>query len=288
MKKEIIDIDKAKGIFRVTTSDERWYVLPAQSPETGLPEYRFLPSVTWIAGHYPKGIGFYKWLADKGWDEAEAIKSAAGDKGSKVHQAIEFLSKGGLVKHDSRFENKDTGQMEELKVEEYEAILSFADFWKELNEKHKVEVLLTEKLVVSKEYGYAGMLDIVLRVDDEIWILDNKISQYVWTEYELQVSAYRQALQEVYKSEVGLPIMNLIDAKLFILQLGYRRNQRLWKLNEVEDKFDLFLTARKIWANENKDVKPKQKDYPLEIKLTKEEQKNADQPKTAKVRKARV
>ena len=33
-----------------------------------------------IAGHYPKGIAFYKWLAEKGWDESQALKSAAGDK----------------------------------------------------------------------------------------------------------------------------------------------------------------------------------------------------------------
>ena len=30
-------------------------------------------------------------------------------------------------------------------------------------------------------------------------------------------------------------------------------------------KFSLFLAARQIWANENGDAKPKQKDYPIVI-----------------------
>src|SRR3990167_10685529 len=129
MKKEIIDIDKAKGIFRVTTSDERWYVLPAKSPETGLPEYRFVPSVTWIAGHYPKGVAFYKWLAEKGWDESQAIKQAAGNKGSRVHKAIENLTLGEEVKISDKYTDAE-GEMGELTAEEYAAILSFVDWYK--------------------------------------------------------------------------------------------------------------------------------------------------------------
>jgi hypothetical protein len=51
-----------------------------------------VPSVTWISGFWPKGIGFYKWLADKGWDEAEAAKQAAGDKNEKsLTYALEKL-----------------------------------------------------------------------------------------------------------------------------------------------------------------------------------------------------
>lgn len=287
MKKEIVDVDKKGGVFQVTTVDERWYAFPSKNKETGLPEYRFVPSVTWIAGYYPKGIGFYKWLADKGWDEAQAIKAAAGDKGSKVHQAIEFLVGGGIVKPDSTFDNHDTGQKEELTVEEYEAVLSFSDWWTQLETP---EILLTERTVISQQNNYAGTLDLVLKVGEEIWIVDFKTSQSIWPEYEIQISSYLHALIEEYeKNSKGLPTMNLNDAKLKIVQLGYRRNKRGWKENDVEDKFDLFLTAHKIWANENEGVEPKQKDYPLEIKLeAKKEEKNANKSKTTSARKGRV
>ena len=85
MKKKIIQLDNEKKVWRITTTDERWYAIENQNKETGLPEFNFLPSVTWISSFYPKGIAFYKWLANKGWDESEALKIAAGDKGSKVH-----------------------------------------------------------------------------------------------------------------------------------------------------------------------------------------------------------
>lgn len=88
MKKIIRITDEKRGIVQVTTSDERWYLKPSTDPVTELPVYKPVPSSTWIAEHWPKGIGFYRWLADKGWDEAEAIKAAAGDKGSAVHNAI--------------------------------------------------------------------------------------------------------------------------------------------------------------------------------------------------------
>ena len=80
MKKEIIVVDEKNGIFRVTLPDERWYTMKSFDTKTSLPIYQYIPSVTWIAGHYPKGIGFYRWLAEKGWDESQALKNAAGDK----------------------------------------------------------------------------------------------------------------------------------------------------------------------------------------------------------------
>ena len=101
MKKEIRTVDKERGILQVTTVDERWYVKESKDEETGLPKHEYVPSVTWICDHYPKGVAFYKWLASKGWDESQAIKSAAGDKGSKVHYAIRDLIEGRVVQHEA-------------------------------------------------------------------------------------------------------------------------------------------------------------------------------------------
>src|SRR4051794_35372068 len=86
MKKIIRETDEKNGIVQVTIADERWYIKEVEDPNTKLPKFLYVPSVTWIAGHYPKGTEFYKWLANKGWDESQAIKVAAGDKGSKVHE----------------------------------------------------------------------------------------------------------------------------------------------------------------------------------------------------------
>ena len=229
---------KEEGVVQITTLDERWYQV----------KDKFLPSITWIAGHYPKGIAFYKWLGGKGWDEAEAIKSAAGDKGSKVHKAIEDLIGGKELKMDDKYSDS-SGEPSELTVEEWECIMSFSDWFKET----KPKVIQLEQVVYNEKVGYAGTVDMVLEIEGKKWIVDIKTGQSIWPEYELQISAYKHAMQGI--------------DKLAILQVGYRLNKRKWKLSEVEDKFDLFLSARKIWENENKDVQPKQKDYPTSLSL---------------------
>lgn len=253
MKKEIIQVDKKTNTFRVTTTDERWYAIESKNKVTGLPEYKYIPSVTWIAGFYPKGIAYYKWLAGKGWDEAESIKVAAGEKGSKVHQAIELLIAGEEIKMADHIMNPQTNGVEELTVEEYDCLVAFDSWCK----KYKPVFLTNEKTVISKKYDFAGTVDCIALIEDKPYIIDFKTSQYIWPEHEMQVSAYCQALCEADKK----------DYTLAILQLGYKRNKDAFKFTEVENKFDLFLHAKAIWENETSGQNPTQKDYPISIKL---------------------
>lgn len=241
MKIEIKEITEFNTI-RITTTDERWY----QHPVTK----EWLPSSTWICEYAPKGIGFYKWLASKGWDEAEAIKIVAGDKGTMVHHATEILAKGGEVKHNDTFPDSN-GDFKELSADEYEAVISFAEWCKEYN----VVFLDHEKTVFNLEYGYGGTLDHRVKIGDLIYIIDKKTSADIYLSHEIQLSSYYHA--DDIKAD-----------KMAILQLGYKKNKnKKWKFTEIEDKFNLFLSARNFWMDENKDKKPKQKDYPLSIKL---------------------
>lgn len=252
MKKEIRVVDQAKGIVRITSCDERWYARSTTDQVTGLPVYQYVPSVTWIAEHYPKGIGFYKWLANTGWDEAEALKEAAGDKGSKVHQAISHLLDGNTVPMDGMVTNPTTGQAEPLTLEEYDALRAFAAW------HTAAQPILVEKDIVvwNDAHGYAGTIDFLCRMGSALWLLDFKTSQGVWPSHELQVSAYKHARPE------------WSAAKLGILQIGYRRNRDGYKLTEVEDQFPLFLAAKQIWAKETAGQSPKQRDYPLQLQLS--------------------
>ncbi len=262
MKKVIEEMVTVEGkpIMRITTADERWYVKG---------EKTFVPSVTWIAGYYPKGIGFYKWLADKGWDEAEAIKNAAGDKGSKVHYAITDLLKGGKVAIDGQYPNPTTGEPEEITKEEYECIMSFVGWFNET----KPKVIANEVVVFSEGDKYAGTIDLICKIDKQVWVIDFKTGQTVWPEYELQISAYKHGLKKP-----GI-------VKLGILQLGYQRNKNKYKFTEVEDKFELFKAAYRIWHNENDGVEPKVRDYPMTLKLNLETKKKVLLTKTKKVNK---
>lgn len=231
-----------ENLIQITFEDERWYLV----------DDVYIPSVTWIlSAGLPKGIGFYKWLADKGWDEAEAIKQAAGDKGSKVHHAIEDIIDGKTVKYDSKYVNNTTGQAEELNADEYACVMSFVEWANE----NKVKFLKQDFIVCNKEVGYCGTVDFLCQIGDVKYLVDIKTSQSVYLSHEVQVSAYIHADEE------------LKDAKGAILQVGYKKNKKSYKFTPLEDKFDLFLAARQIWANECAEMQPSQKDYPLELKL---------------------
>lgn len=258
MRKDVKVMDKEKNIVQVTTLGERWYAIPATDMKTGLPTFKYLPSVTWICDFYPKGVGFYKWLADKGWDEAEALKESAGDKGSKVHQATELIDQGQELSIDASIINPRTEQEEELTKEEVDCILSFAQF---LDEKNP-QLLCLETTVIGD--NYAGTIDRIYRIDGEIFIVDLKTSQAIWETHKMQVSAYSHAKID-YKS-MGITDDEWNKRKLAVLQVGYKKNGKGYKFTEVEDKYDLFLNAYKVWQNENPEAKPKQKDYPLILK----------------------
>lgn len=251
MKKEIRTVDTKRGIVQVTTSDERWYIRSTTDPTTGLPQHAFVPSVTWIAEYYPKGIGFYKWLAQTGWDEAQALKEAAGDKGSKVHTAIAMLLSGQTITLDEAVLNPSTGQAEPLTLEEYQAVMSFAAWHRE----SRPTLVAADLVIWNDTEGYAGTVDYACTLGGQLYVVDFKTSKNLYPSHRMQVSAYKAAMP-AWK-----------DAKLAILQLGYERNRLGYKFTEVEDCFDLFLAAKRIWREETQGQQPWQRDYPLSIAL---------------------
>lgn len=265
MKKEFRIVDEEKNIVQITTVDERWYAFEGKDKTTGNPIFRFLPSVTWISDFYPKGIAFYKWLADKGWNEAESLKTAAGNKGSKVHYAIGDLLDGKVIEMTSKYLNPTTEQLEELTLEEYECLLSFTRWFEEV----KPKIINREFIIVNKQENYAGMIDFVCEIEagkysrteysGGIYIIDFKTSQNIWPSHKLQISAYR-------KGDTKLKI-KLNECKMAILQLNYYRNKNRFKFTEIEDKYDQFLAAKIIWENETKGIEPKQLNYPMSISL---------------------
>lgn len=252
MKKEILDVDKTRGIVRVTTTDERWYSFPSKEKYSGLPVYKFIPSVTWICSYYPKGKALTQWIAAKGWDDAEVAKQSAADKGSKIHQACEAWLGGAKIEMSSKFRNHSKQADEELTVEEYEAVMSFVKWWRLVNP----ELVKAEFVVFNEEEGYAGTVDILVRIGGKLMLIDIKSGQSVWPEYELQLSAYRRCLLEEY-GQMGMAI----------LQVGYKRNGDGFKFTEVGDKFQIFQATKVVWKNETEGQKPLQKDYPLVLPM---------------------
>ena len=261
MQKEIRELIAKDGqrIWRITTSDERFYGKQTTNPTTGLPEIIWLPSVTWIKNYYYTSPYLVRWIADKGLTESERIKKEAGTRGDKIHQATEQLEKDGEIRIEDKFLNKETGQMEELTAEELEAVISYKDFIDDTN----AEILANEMTVFSEKY--AGTLDRIFRINGQIYIIDLKSSQSIRKDMIIQLSAYSHT--EIDYTGLGITDEEWKARKLAVLQLGYQKNSKKYKFTEIEDRYDLFKLAYSVWQEENPDAKPKQKDFPLVIKL---------------------
>lgn len=247
---------KRPGIIQITTLDERWYQRESDK--------KLVPSATWIAGYVPKGIGYMKWLAEHGWDESEALKNEAGERGSKVHQAIDRLLGGEIITHNALLINSNTGKEEEISVQEYEAVKSFSDWFDEA----KPETIMRETALFNDEYNYAGTMDFKCRIAGEVWIIDFKTSQNIWLSHEAQISAYKHSPENIDGQRIG------------ILQVGYNRNKAKFKFTEIEDKFKVFLAARLFWEDANKDVSPRQFELPEQLKLNLNHNSQTTEPQT--------
>ncbi len=270
MKKEFKKIITQKGqkICQITTIDERWYSKEFQNQITGLPEYRFFPSVTWIKSYYYMSPYLMRWISEKGLTESERIRDEAGRRGDKVHQATEDIDKGAKIKLDDGYLNKKTGEMEELDVKEIQAIKSYVDYIDEV----QPELLANEMTIFSKDGSaeeYAGTLDRIWAsgfVSDkvrQIWIIDLKTSKSIYKDMMMQVSAYSNS--DIDYKGLGITDEEWENRKLAILQLGYTRNKKGYKFTEIPDRYDLFKIAYLTWKEENPDSRPHQKDFPLEI-----------------------
>jgi hypothetical protein len=252
-----IEIRKKQGdLVQITTPDERWYPnKPLKEIEelASLSQEDFYPSSTWICSYYPKGKQYMKWLADKGWDNAEEIKNAAGEKGSRVHHACDDLMEGNEVKIDAQYPDKD-GEMAELTAEEYWTCMTFRKFL----EDEQPEILGIEYTLLNHEHKYAGTVDIKCRIKSDnyeaVWILDIKTSADVYPSHEIQVSSYKEADREC--------------EKIGIIQVGYKRNKNGYKFTEIQPQFDVFLAARRIWQKETEGVLIPQRLYPSSLQWT--------------------
>ena len=230
--------------------DERFYTLDGET---------FFPSVTYILDCYPKGYGFQQWLKDLG-SNADQVRDRAAAIGSRVHDAINRLLVGDEITWDDKVYGFD----------EWQYILRFMEFW----EKYKPELIATEESLISPDLGFAGTIDLVCRINGEVWLIDLKTSNYLSNSYELQVAAYRKLWD-------GLSPENKINrAGIFWFKALTRGEDSKgksiqgegWQLKEFEGDpnraYRLFEATHEIWKNENPNPKPKNRVYPIKAKLT--------------------
>lgn len=260
------------GLIQITTLDERFYRKPDDNTD--------YPAITWIGGKFPKGPGYENWLKKVG-EEAAEIMAAKGERGSKVHQAIEQLlrnkqqhGEGKVMMGDAFLD--DDGNPVELTADEYWCLMTWWDWWKSeivpLNPKIlavEESYYLGEGLAKLPVLTYAGTVDSRIEVDRLVveGKGKNKTVEVVGRENHAYDWKTKPSLYDSDTIQVtGHSKFEECEGhRMFINQIGYRMNQRGWKVTEITPNETLLHTAFQIWCHLEGRKSPRQIEYPAEI-----------------------
>lgn len=232
----------------------------------------FAPSVTTLLQAAPKSAHYYEWLKRYGKD-ADTMTAEAMEKGSKVHQATEDYDRGLEISCVG-----PEGQ-QLYTMEEWGMINKYVEFI----DTSKPEVLLNESPFALNALGYAGTLDRIVRMYDQVWLIDLKTGG-IYDHYFMQLAAYKTlAEHEHYNLPFKIDRVGILhlNAKTREADKSGKEIQGAgWKL-ETSDKpleywLKLFEHTRALWHFQNPNAKPNSKEFPLSI------QKQVEVPKDRK------
>lgn len=171
----------------------------------------FLPSTTTVTSRTkPRADveALNEWREKVGVTEAQRISKEACDRGNLLHQAIEYRLEHGIAPEIS----------EEIQPW-YDSLAPFLD--------QIQQVALIEGCVWDLESRFAGRVDCIAVIDDELvlcdWKTSSKPKRQDWIlDYRLQATAYRQAVKFTYGLDIERAVvaiaLPLEEAQIFMIQ----------------------------------------------------------------------
>jgi hypothetical protein len=242
-------VEYAEGDKQVNVLDSRFYRR----------EGNYYPSVTSVLNYFPKNQFFHSWLKDVGHN-SDIIASKAAGEGTQVHTAVDNFLNGQEITWIDEYGNA------KYNLDVWRMILRFADFWN----THKPELIATEYHLFSDVHKYAGTADLVVRLFDNIWLLDLKTSNSLHTSYDLQLAAYAQAWNETHDEKVTHTGILWVKANTRSEGKGDKIQGKGWELkmvNDIEKNFTMFKNIYEIYSLENPNFKPVTETLPTSVKI---------------------
>lgn len=170
------------------------------------------------------------------------LKSRA-DRGSTVHDILEDLACRACPDEDQlkeRLEEHVYGKHRSCEVEE---CLPFARSLLRWWQEFQPEIILSEGSVFNDQYEYAGRLDCILYLDNQLWCVDLKTSANFRRPWMAQLAAYSKAEFTVISepgSDVQLEWPITPDLPCAILQV--KEDRAIWRpVDNVQSRFEGFF-----------------------------------------------
>jgi hypothetical protein len=233
---------------QITMPDSRYYLRNGE----------YYPSITYVLQYYPKGKYFEDWLKQVG-NNADHIVKKAAEEGTQVHEMCEaylngeelnFLSPSGDPKYD---------------VNIWQMFLRFVEFWETFN-----PVLIeTEVHLFSDELKVAGTCDLIVEINDELWVLDIKTSNNLHTSYDLQTAVYGKCYEECFGKKVDrYGVLWLKSTKRTFNK--DKMTGKGWEMYESkrsqEDNLKLFQAVKTLFDIENPNPAPILTEFKTSVK----------------------
>ena len=220
----------------------------------------YYPSVTTILQYMPRNQFFENWLKDVGHN-ADLIARHAAKEGTQVHEAAEDLVLGREV---SWMDDYGRAKYSEIT---WIQICRFVEFWK----KHKPKLISSEEFVYSDTHKYAGTADLLVEMDGEVWLLDIKTSKHLHKSYNLQLSAYATAMEEMKGIKIDrtgiiwLKAHTRSESKKKGVYQG--KGWQIKTIDEMEKNFQLFKAIYEFYRIDHPTTEPVYSSYPTTLKL---------------------
>ena len=252
----VIKDPKIKRIVEYSEGDKQINVLDSRFYRRNGEYY---PSVTSVLNYFPKNKFFHEWLKDVGHN-ADIIASKAASEGTQVHTAIEEFIQGNEINWIDEYGTA------KYSLEVWKMILKFAEFWN----TYKPELITAEYHLFSDAHKYAGTADLIIKLNDKIWLVDIKTANSLHTSYDLQLAAYAMAWNETHNELIERTGILWLKASTRGEGKGDNIQGKGWQLKAIDNigtNFAMFKNIYEIYKLENPDFKPMTELLPTSIKI---------------------
>lgn len=220
----LIDGVKVPGVTTVLSKGIPKPALPYWSARTVAEFVADAEPSTLDAMRAPGRASFISALKQIPWSQ----RNDAARRGKEVHTLAEKL-------------------IADERVDVPEELAGYVDSAVKFMDRWKPAPLLTEKVVGSYRWGYAGTFDLVAEMRGQRWLLDYKTSgSGIWPETAVQLAGYRFA--DCYLTELG-------GLEIPMSEVGIERCAAVWiradgydlvPVVAEQEQFDFFLHALQV------------------------------------------
>lgn len=197
-----------------------------------------VPGTTTIIGRFKESGGLLQWAFQQGkagktrlYEEAEK----AADIGTCAHGMVELRIKGSPDREIAGYAEM-TLPDPEMREKAWSAFSAYESWAKNFS----VRVIDQEMPLVSEKYRYGGTPDAVGLIGNQLCLLDWKTSNSVYSDYLVQLAAYKNLWDENFPDR---PIMGGCHLLRFAKSYGDFAHHYFPNLDHAWRQFELFREA---------------------------------------------